>query len=174
MSGDEQKLNPQIKEVYIGTRDLRKVTIYPLSISDQKRFGAIMQKALEEYFARTTDKEELTQEDMLSFIVDIKGVVSENLLEILKIISDLREKDIAKFFEEATNLQVSEIVSHVVEVNFEEPLKNLQSLFEKGMTLYEQFQSRRQLQQFSNDTASILSPTFTGKVTEKEASPLDS
>ena len=168
MSGDEQKLNPQITEVYIGTRDLRKVVIYPMSMADQKKFGVVFQKALEGYFNRTTDKDELSRDDILPFIVDMKKLVSDNMLEILKIVSDLEKKDIKKFFEDATSMQVSEIINKVVEANFEDPLKNLQSLFEKGMNLYEQFQLKRQLLPFLSDTPNTPLDTSIAEALEKE------
>ena len=168
MSGDEQKLNPQIQDVYIGVKDLRKVILYPMSMADQKKFGVIFQKGLEEYFKRTTDKEEISKEDILPFIVDMKKVISDNLLEILKIVSDLRDADIDKFFGEATSLQVTEIINKVVEANFEEPLKNLQSLFEKGMDLYQQFQLKRQLLPLLNDTLDTTLGTSIQEASEKE------
>ena len=168
MSGDEEKLNPQITSVYIGTRNLRKVVLYPMAMADQKEFGSIFQKTLEEYFNRTTESESISQEDLLPFIADLKGIIGDNMLEILRIVSDLEKEEVDKFFREATTLQVTEIVNKVVEANFEDPLKNLQSLFEKGMNLYEQFQLKRQLLAFLSDTTNTTSDTSTEEASEKE------
>ena len=44
-NNEEKKLNPQIVDVEIGIRSLRKITIYPLSMADQLKLTDIIVQA---------------------------------------------------------------------------------------------------------------------------------
>ena len=41
---ENQDLNPQITEIKIGKRDLRSITLYPLSLADEELFGDYLKK----------------------------------------------------------------------------------------------------------------------------------
>jgi hypothetical protein len=164
MSGDEQLLNPQIKDVTYGTRDLRKFKIYPMSIADQKRLGTIVQGVLETYFAQTAGGE-ITEDNMIPFIQGITKIVGDNLHEVLKIVTDLKKSEIESFFEHSTNMQMTEIIEIIVRENFEKPSKNVKSLFE---TMKELFPLERLSPPSLNDIPSTTSVTSIEEVSEKE------
>lgn len=130
------KLNPQIRTVEIGTRTLRKVNIYPLSYGDQKKLiDTIRDKVFDtmRLVSGEDNPEIVTEADSESNEgVDLINVIFEALQDnfdyILELVTD---GDVT--ITELTNYQVSEIVKIVYETNFEEPGKNLPSLFQKGL-----------------------------------------
>jgi len=164
MSGDERKLNPQIRDAEMGIKDLRKIKIYPMSMADQKKLGGILQGVLEAYFKETVDGG-LTEDNMIPFIKTITQILSDNIQEVLKIVTDLSESEINSFFEYTSNLQMARIVEIVVEENFEEPSKNVRSLYTRIQDL---FQLERQSPPSSNDTPNMISATSTEEATEME------
>lgn len=130
------KLNPQIRTVEIGTRTLRKVNIYPLSYGDQKKLiDTIRDKVFDtmRLVSGEDNPEIVIEADSESNEgVDLINVIFEALQDnfdyILELVTD---GDVT--ITELTNYQVSEIVKIVYETNFEEPGKNLPSLFQKGL-----------------------------------------
>jgi len=165
MSGDEQLLNPQIQPIDVGVKNLRNINIYPMSMAGQAQFGKVIQAAIESYLARTPEGVELTQEDVLPFAQDLIGLVKDNIQEILKIVTDLSGKEREEFFNDITNLQMTQIAITIVEVNFEGPAKNVLGLVERVKDL---FLSQRPSQQSLNDTVSTISATSTEEVSETE------
>jgi len=160
MSENEQKkINPQITEIEIGIREMRKIKIYPLSMSDQLKLTGLMSTAVAAQFA----KEEGGDMALVAFIVEL---VKENLGRILTMVTG--EDD--KLLEEVSNLQAAAISEVVYEMNYGIVVKNFKSLFEKVMTL---FPSERPLPQFASDTDTELT-TSTENPSETEELPLDS
>ncbi|MGW8180914.1 MAG: hypothetical protein ACWGQW_19460 [bacterium] len=157
-------LNPQVREIEIGVRSLRKLTIYPMSMADQKRFGKVFQQVVEEYLSQTPEGP-MQSEDLIPFAQFLIKLIGDNIKEVLKIITDMRDKEIETFFEEVTNAQMSDIIMAVFEENFDKPSKNLMSLFETVKLL---FPLERLSQPFSNDTASGISATSTPEATGTE------
>ncbi|MFW6121408.1 MAG: hypothetical protein ACOC80_10995 [Petrotogales bacterium] len=130
------KLNPQIKTVEIGTRGLRKVNVYPLSYGDQRKLiDTIRDKVSdtlrtvsgENSLEIVTDSNSESNEgvDLVSLVFE---ALQDNFDYILELVTD---GDVT--VNELTNYQVSEVIRIVYEVNFEEPGKNLPSLFQKGI-----------------------------------------
>jgi len=157
-------LNPQIREIEIGVRSLRKITIYPMSMADQKRFGKVFQKIVEEYLSQTPEGP-MKQDDLIPFAQFLLRLIGDNIKEVLKIVTDMRDKELDMFFDEVTNSQMSEIIVAVFEENFDKPSKNLMSLFEIVKQL---FPLERLSQLSSNDTANMTSPTSTSEATGTE------
>ena len=160
----EETLNPQIREIDVGVRSLRKLKIYPMSMADQKKFGELFKKVVEEYLAQTPDGP-MDQSDLLPFASFIVKLVGDNIKEILKLITDLREQELETFFNDVTNAQMSTIIMAVVEENFESPSKNLIGLWE---TVGQLFPLERLSQPFLSDTGSGESATSTAEVSEME------
>ena len=52
MSDELKDLNPQIVDVEIGIRSLRKITLYPLSVTDQLKMSDLITKASAAVFER--------------------------------------------------------------------------------------------------------------------------
>jgi hypothetical protein len=167
MSGDEQNLNPQIRSVDVGIRNLRKISIYPMSMADQTAFIELLKGAIESYFALTAEKGKagMDESDLLPFISSLTQMVGDNSKEFIKIVTDPDKVDPETFYEKVTNMQMSEIVKIIVEDNFEAPSKNVMSL---SQTIQNLFQWKRPLPTSLNDTDSLDSTISTKDPSGKE------
>ena len=120
----EKSLNPDIKEIQVGIRELRNVYIYPLSISDQLKLTKQVKSVIED-ISTNWDFNNMTNEQALDFLNE---VITENLSKILEFVTEEQERP---SFEELTNNQFVQIVNIVFEVNYEGLIKNFQNLFKK-------------------------------------------
>jgi len=166
MAENQDRLNPQITEFDIGNRSLRSITLYPMSLKDEKLFGDVIQNALQKYFEQKVSEKE---EELIGFIDFLLKLIEKNLIKILGFITD--EEKPKKIFEEMTNYQLSELVKSIYEKNFEEPSKNVESLLG---TIKSMFLSGRLLPPSLSDTDSTISVTSMPEVSETEDSPEDS
>jgi hypothetical protein len=117
----EKKINPQIRKVNIGIRELRSISIYPLSMADQMKMVDLIKGIFGSVY-------EVTQKDAVSS-VEIADVVIEKIKEHLpKLLQFVTDEEI--FLEELTNFQFTEIVGHVYKDNFEDASKNVKGLVE--------------------------------------------
>ena len=154
---EKQNINPQITEVEIGIRGLRKITIYPLSIPDQLKMTDLITKALQEFMTVGKGLEDIA---VVSFIV---GFIRENIGKILEMVTDDEKgKDLLK---DMSNFQASEIAKTIFEVNYGSVLKNLEGLIEKMKSL---FLSVGPLPQSVSDTEDTDLSTSTSDLSEKE------
>ncbi len=154
---EKQNINPQITEVEIGIRGLRKITIYPLSIPDQLKMTDLIAKALQEFMTVGKGLEDIA---VVSFIV---GFIRENIGKILEMVTDDEKgKDLLK---DMSNFQASEIAKTIFEVNYGSVLKNLEGLIEKMKSL---FLSVGPLPQSVSDTEDTDLSTSTNDLSEKE------
>ena len=151
---EEKKLNPQITDVEIGVRNLRKITVYPLSMSDQLKLTDLITKSVTEQLAKA-DGGELS---LVSFIIKM---LQENIGKIITMVTD----EDAKVLEEISNSQAVEIADVLFDVNYGTVAKNFKSLSEKLTGL---FQPERPLPPSVNAT-DIASGTSTESPTETEA-----
>ena len=149
---ENAKLNPQIVDVEIGIRELRKIKVYPLSMKDQMDLTNLIVEALNVQVI-----ENGSTDLSIAFLV---GLIRENLEKVLKMATD--EENV---MEEISNVQALEIADILFEVNFASVAKNFKSLSGKAMKL---FPSERPSQPSVNDTGTD-SKTSTEKVTEKAA-----
>ena len=125
---EENKINPQITDVKIGVRDLRKIKIYPLAFGDQLELSDLIKEVLEAFFKT----EEGSEESLSIFIGFAFNLVKVNITKVLELIA--LDEDTKALLKELTNVQVDEIIHVVYEKNFE-ILKNLKSLFGKATTV---------------------------------------
>uniref|UniRef100_A0A6M3IX72 Uncharacterized protein n=1 Tax=viral metagenome TaxID=1070528 RepID=A0A6M3IX72_9ZZZZ len=147
---EERKLNPQIVDVEIGIRSLRKITIYPLSMADQlKLTDVIVQAAM----ASVNGGQDMA---VPTFILQM---LQENVAKILSMVTDEDEK----LMSDISNLQAVAIADVLFEVNYGAVAKNFKSLSEK---LKAMFQPERPLPQSVNGTDTGLK-TSTESPTEK-------
>ena len=151
---EEKKLNPQITDVEIGVRNLRKITVYPLSMSDQLKLTDLITKSVTEQLAKA-DGGELS---LVSFIIKM---LQENIGKIITMVTD----EDAKVLEEISNSQAVEIADVLFDVNYGTVAKNFKSLSEKLTGL---FQPERPLPPSANVT-DIASETSTESPTETAA-----
>lgn len=127
MPSKQSKLNPQITSFEIGTRDLRKIKIYPLAAGPQlKLIDTLGQSA------------ELLSEvmDDAQSVGSIIGIITTNLPEILEQVTDKNEK-VEDILNEISIVQIEELVEVIYKMNFESLGKKLTGLFTKAMQVAE-------------------------------------
>lgn len=152
-----ERINPRIKNVEIGILNLRKIKIYPLSMHDQLSLTDLINEAMRSFFESDKDGEN----ENLIFVSFIVKTIQDNIKKILKFVApDEKPETVMK---EIDNYQLSEIVRIVYQDNYEEPVKNVMSLFptEKIQSVLE-----RQSQRSVKDTITKLK-TSTGKASKK-------
>jgi len=147
---DFNNINPQIMDVTIGVRTLRKIKIYPLSAHDEFEVTKLFAETVATFF--TGRKSDVTNFEFIKFLI---GLVKDNISSVLSLVSDEKGTDILK---ELTNLQVVEIAKIIVSVNYEEPLKNAQSLLE---TLKQYLSGRQPLMSVNDMVDTGLKTSFT-------------
>ena len=116
-----EALNPQIAEIEIGVRSLKKITIYPLSLSDQLEMTDLITETMTAFF----NKEGQTDIEFVTFMVDL---IKNNLSKLLGRCSDMDGADIIKYI---SNLQATQLADLLFEVNYKDALKNVIGLREK-------------------------------------------
>ena len=120
-------LNPQIREISVGTKELRKVTIYPLSMADQFKLTDAIVDAFRQF--SVIDPKKLNDAAIVATMVTM---IEENLQDLFALLL-AKEEQIS--FDELTNIQFTEIVEIVYEVNYETSIKKLQDLIGKIKTI---------------------------------------
>jgi len=125
---EKKQVNPRIRYIDIGIKEVRKIKLYPLSVHDQMELSDLVTEAVITFF-EAGDKSDL---DTLSFAIE---TVKANLGRILEIVTDPEEKVSLK---EIDNTQLSVIASEIVEANYTNSVlsKNAKSLFEKIQSLF--------------------------------------
>lgn len=116
-------LNPQITTLSVGTKSLREVTIYPLSMADQFK----MTDALVSAFSKFS---EVTSEHTsdAAVVATMVKLIENNLQELLELVLADGE---SITFDELTNDQFSDLVMIIYEVNYEGTIKKFRGLVEK-------------------------------------------
>ncbi len=153
---NETRLNPEISKATIGVRELKEITIYPLSMADQLSMTNLITDTVRKFFEKgdTTDVE---------FAKFLSKLVEENLETILLMVTDEGQANL----EDITNNQAVAIAELVYEVNFGSLVKKVKSLLEK---VKEQFPSGRPLPTFLDDTEDTDSKISTDEASEKGVS----
>jgi len=156
MSEELKDLNPQITSTKVGTRKLREIKIYPLSVGDQIKMSDLITKALQKFFIGS-DKGDV---EYVTFLLDL---IRKNIVRILEYVMD--EKVSNAFLDDITNFQLSEIAKIIYEVNYESPAKNVESLLSQAKNL---FLLGGQLPQSVKDTLDMDLSTTSENHSEKE------
>ena len=117
----EHKLNPQIDTRSIGIKELREVTIYPLSLADQKKVVKIFSDAVVEISAQNTSSDMEVGRLVIDLILD-------NIQIVLKLVLAPDEKIDDS---ELTNTQLTDIAELIYDVNFDYTIKKLKALIDK-------------------------------------------
>lgn len=122
-TNDLSILNPDIREVKIGIRNLRSITLYPLSVVDQFQVTDIFTEAVGLFLANKGAND-------VQFIALFIAVIKTNLSKILKLVLDTDE-DSEAILGEITNNQLTEIINTIYAMNYEVISKNVGSLLKK-------------------------------------------
>jgi len=123
MENEMEILNPDIQEVTIGVRKLRKITLYPLSVVDQMKVTDLFQEALGVFLANKNAGD-------MQFVALFVSIIKNNLAKILALVTD-PEEDSEKLLTEITNNQLTVIANVLYEMNYALISKNVASLLKK-------------------------------------------
>lgn len=157
---ENKRLNPQCRTVEIGVRHLREVTIYPLSLKDEKKLVELFTDAM-------TAIMNLQQQPDVAVASWLVTFISENLETLTNLVMPDENGTVT---EEITNLQAAEIAEIIYETNFEPIVKKVQSLSGKiNIPSLTERQSRRS----SKTTDSTGSKTSSKKRSKKGESRED-
>lgn len=156
---DLKNLNPRVSRIKIGTRNLREISIWPLSVRDELELSELISKALISYFDTYDEKKKIVDSELnteatalgilnvsvteidnqtmnnMEFISFIMDLIKDNLEKILKFTID-KEEFHDDLLSEMDNFQLIEIVNIIYLNNFENVAKNARSLFEKVIELF--------------------------------------
>jgi len=121
----KQKLNPEVVDIEIGVRYLRKVTFYPLSAAHQLEMTDILESIFKELVG--VSQAEDNDESLVVFFQRVLEIIKENINTIIGMIC---EEDPDSLLANMTNNQLVNVITYVYRTNFEGPLKNLMSLFQ--------------------------------------------
>jgi len=121
-----QDVNPQVKEIKIGVRDLRKLTIYPLSVADQLELTDMITEAVGVFFNLEAEKKE--EGPPIEFVMFMFDLIKSNLGDVITKVTG--EEDSDAILSDMTNAQLTEIIEIVYKENFEGPFGKLVDLFQ--------------------------------------------
>jgi hypothetical protein len=122
-NNDLAVLNPDIQEVVIGIRKLRKIKIYPLSVIDQFKVTDMFTEAMGLFLANKVP----TDTQLISLLI---AVLKTNLAKVLRFVLD-EEEDTEIILSELTNNQFTVIATLIYEMNYAIISKNVSSLLKK-------------------------------------------
>jgi len=114
------KLNPEVREVEIGIRDLRAVKLYPLSFRDQTTASDLIGEAMQK-LADAQAKPDI------AFVKEILDLISRNADRILGLVMDKAEKG-KDVLAEISNQQLLTIAEAIWEVNYATLQKKIQKI----------------------------------------------
>jgi len=153
-------LNPDIQEVTVGVRKLRKVTLYPLSVVDQMKVTDLFQEAFGAFIASKNLNE-------MQFVALFITILKTNLPKVLALVTD-PEEDSEKLLSEITNNQLTVIANVLYEMNYAMISKNVNGLLKKlPQTTVKESPLARPLQP-SVKSMDTNSKTFSGNLGETE------
>jgi hypothetical protein len=126
-------LNPQIFNVTIGKRNMRKITLYPLSLGDEIKVSNIFSEVIS-IFLVATEMQEERQINSIALLTSMFKIIKDNLGTILTLITD---EDGEQLVNEITNVQAEDMIKKIIETNFVSVSKNFKSLLEKSKSLFQ-------------------------------------
>ena len=156
---DAKRTNPDIRNITYGKKELKELTLYPLSIGDQFKVTDIITSVVQKLVAGTKEN----QLNDFVFMSAIINALEDNLGKVLILIADIPEDEVKNILQDITNSQLMDVVESVWEVDFEPALKKGKNLFERGKSV---FDLKRSSQNSSNVTHNTDLKTSTEKVTE--------
>lgn len=141
---DAEKLNPEVKKVKVGKKNLIEISILPLSFSDQ---SIVLDKIFETILIGASSWVNLKETDVL---LQAKAAITKNIELILGYVLDpddeLKSSDVMNAI---TNSQLLDIVESIWEVNYADPLEK------KGLTLIAKIQTAFRMNMLSPQSPSV-------------------
>lgn len=132
---DNKKLNPQIHVFTLGIRELREITIYPLSVADQFKLSDIIAEAADKLAKKQVNVNTMKNKDFVKLFMEL---FKENANKIIKLVTD-DDKAVDKghdYLEELTNTQLVALGDLIYEMNYESAAKNFMRLLDRAKSLF--------------------------------------
>lgn len=140
-----ETLNPEIRELAVGTFKLRSIKIYPLSVHCQFTFTESFAKLM-------VDFEAVPKGEEISFMISVMEEIKTNIQILIDYVT---EEGSEKLLKELTNSQLVQLATIIYEVNYEAEIKNVQDLIKK---VKQSLSMRSSLQSsLTQDTESLIS-----------------
>jgi hypothetical protein len=161
MNPDTERLNPDIKEIKIGVRRLRKIKIYPLSAKDQFELSDLVAGGLKHFLSLGQNMSNV------DFVKESLGLIRDNLDRIIRLVTE--PKDVGDdVLSDLTNNQIAEIAEIIYEVNYASLQKKV-----TGLLKHLPSSMRRSSPGFFGDTPNIDLSISTEEVSDGEDSLSD-
>lgn len=122
-----QDINPQVKDVKIGIRSLRKIKVYPLSLADQLEITDMITEAIGVFFSLEAEGK-MSEGPPTEFVVFVLQMIKDNIGDL--IIKVTGEEDSDAVLKELSNAQLADIVAIVYKDNFADPLEKIVDTFQ--------------------------------------------
>lgn len=161
MMDDAQRINPDVRKITYGKKELKELTLYPLSIGDQFKVTNIITEIVQTLVINSANQ----RVNDLAFMTAVIRALEKNIGEILVLIADISPEEAEEVVNSLTNTQFVALVESVWETDYEPALKKSKDLFERGKKM---FGSRKSSPNFSNSIPNTDLKTFTEKATERE------
>ena len=129
----DEMINPQITEITIGKRTLRKIKVYPLSLGDEIKVSNIFNEVVSVLFASLSMAEDENKMNMVAVVTTFFKLIRENLGSVLSLITD---EDGEQLVNDITNVQAEQVINIIIKTNFGEVSKNLKGLLEKAKAMF--------------------------------------
>ena len=114
-------LNPRIANVQIGIRELRTISIYPLSVGHQSKTVELITVLINSMAEQKLDG--LTDLQLAEYF---GGTISENIKKILEFVTDPKDK---VSIDDIDNVQLADIIEIVIKNNFGDVTKKLKAIW---------------------------------------------
>ena len=157
-----ERMNPKVVEVEYGKRELKKLTLYPLSLKDQFQVTDIISKVIQGLGNLPQDG---TSE--VAIFSSFLEQIGENANKVISIVADISNEEAEVVFNVITNDQFVFFAEKVWEVNFESALKNAKNLFERIKKQMKPETLKRSSQESSNVIPITPSQTSLENLSEK-------
>ena len=128
-------LNPKIRKLEIGIRELKEVTIYPLSMGNQITATNLISEILASIMPEDEPEGSVVKKDPTTDLTLVTGIIKaieNNLPKILEFVSDEGEVTV----DNLDNEQFSRLAEIIYEANYEGAIKNLQALYSRAKSLF--------------------------------------
>jgi len=140
-------LNPDIKVVNYGKKEIKILQVYPLSIRDQFKLTSMVSAIVMDIVA---EQAENNFTDAM-FMKKIMDAIESNLTEVLAVAADVEKEEADSVINSMTNTQMMDLIEIIWEVNYEPAIKKGTGLLERGRNL---FPSRKSSAPSLSDTPS--------------------
>lgn len=125
-------LNPDIRNIEYGKREIKSLQIFPLSIRDQFKLSDMITKVV----TGIVDAQEQNQFSDMAFMHQVMGAIEANIAQILCVSADISIEESNEVLDTMTNPQLVELVEIIWVVNYEPAIKKGKDLFERGRNLF--------------------------------------